>query len=202
MASRGVHGTNIQPNNLGRIETVPKGATQLVVAFAPAVNTSEFAQCAGQPGASTLTPGTYYYAATRVGARGETGIGNLGSPSHRSITVMAGQRVVMRAHGTDGRYRDRFYRARQVGVWDGFVEVDPGTVLTDDGSLTWMPGEPGPDGVSIPGEHEVDADYAIVATPGWNTYAWVSSKSTTGFTVNFANPAPDGATIQWLMFRS
>jgi len=42
--------------------------------------------------------------------------------------------------------------------------------------------------------------YALVVTPSWNTAVWVE-KSTSSATVYFSNPAPAGATINWIVIR-
>ncbi|HJN14531.1 MAG TPA: hypothetical protein QGH10_03520 [Armatimonadota bacterium] len=48
---------------------------------------------------------------------------------------------------------------------------------------------------------EVDAAYAVSVTPSWMTALCAPTKSAEGFTVQFANAAPAGATIQWIMVR-
>ena len=50
-------------------------------------------------------------------------------------------------------------------------------------------------------EDEADADYAVTVQPNWRTTDWTTGKNTHGFTVQFSEPAPDGATIDWVMVR-
>lgn len=45
-----------------------------------------------------------------------------------------------------------------------------------------------------------DTNYAVQVTPGWDTNAWVTEKTATGFKVNF-KAAPAGATLDWVMTR-
>jgi len=49
---------------------------------------------------------------------------------------------------------------------------------------------------------EVDASYGVCATPSWGTTVWVTSKATTGCTINFGTAAPAGASVDYLTFRS
>ena len=39
---------------------------------------------------------------------------------------------------------------------------------------------------------------SITITPSWNTTAWVTEKSTTGFTVNFGTPTTTDTNVNWL----
>lgn len=49
---------------------------------------------------------------------------------------------------------------------------------------------------------EADALYGVSVTPNWGTTAWVTAKTTTGFTVNFGTVAPANATVDIITFRS
>lgn len=49
---------------------------------------------------------------------------------------------------------------------------------------------------------EVDTSYGVLATPTWGTTVWVSTRSTTGCTVNFGTAAPANATVDVITFRS
>lgn len=49
---------------------------------------------------------------------------------------------------------------------------------------------------------EADTSYGVNVTPSWNTTVWVSSRSTTGCTINFGTAAPASATIDVITFRS
>ena len=48
---------------------------------------------------------------------------------------------------------------------------------------------------------EKDARYAVAITPSWMTNVCSPTKAAEGFTVQFGTPAPEGATIQWIMLR-
>jgi hypothetical protein len=39
--------------------------------------------------------------------------------------------------------------------------------------------------------------YRVFATPSWNTGWWITARATTSFTIQFSNPAPAGATLDW-----
>jgi hypothetical protein len=50
---------------------------------------------------------------------------------------------------------------------------------------------------------EQDAVYGVVATPDWGTTTYVTSKATTGFTLNFGTAAPGGGgVVDWTVFRA
>jgi hypothetical protein len=49
---------------------------------------------------------------------------------------------------------------------------------------------------------QTDANYGVQATPNWNTAVWITSKTKTGYTVNFGTMAPANAVIDCLTFRS
>jgi hypothetical protein len=44
-------------------------------------------------------------------------------------------------------------------------------------------------------------EYAVSVTPSWNTTVWVSDKHAAGFTARFGTPAPEGASIDYLIQR-
>lgn len=49
--------------------------------------------------------------------------------------------------------------------------------------------------------YEPDDDYAIAITPNWDTTVYVTSKSRSGFTVEFGTAAPASATFDWVLVR-
>lgn len=49
---------------------------------------------------------------------------------------------------------------------------------------------------------EVDTSYGVLATPNWGTTVWVTTKTTTGCTINFGTAAPANATVDFITFRS
>jgi len=48
---------------------------------------------------------------------------------------------------------------------------------------------------------EPDAKYAVTVQPNWNTRDWIARKAATGFTVQFSEPAPANAAIDWHLIR-
>lgn len=52
-------------------------------------------------------------------------------------------------------------------------------------------------------QRQPDANYQVLVTPGWRAgEVWVTDKRRDGFTVNLANPAPEGATLDVMIRRS
>jgi hypothetical protein len=48
---------------------------------------------------------------------------------------------------------------------------------------------------------EPDTNYGVLVSPTWNTTVWITSKTTTSFTVQFSSSTPIGAKIDWLVYR-
>ena len=48
---------------------------------------------------------------------------------------------------------------------------------------------------------EADGDYAVFVEQTWLTARAVAKKAATGFTVQFASPAPEGAALDWMIVR-
>ena len=48
---------------------------------------------------------------------------------------------------------------------------------------------------------EADTQFALVIQPSWATATAVMAKAADAFTVQFKNPAPAGATIDWFLVR-
>ena len=48
---------------------------------------------------------------------------------------------------------------------------------------------------------EADADYAAFVETSWLADRAVTKKAASGFAVQFARPAPDGATLDWMIVR-
>lgn len=209
---RGLKGLNLrnkaQPNNLGGLESVAQSATSHAVAFSGPVGAGNVAfssiPTAQSDGGSSLQAGTYYYAVTRHAPRGETGIDSLTTEgnNYRSVAVAAGQRADMSAFGgsfpVGSTYR--WYRGTEPGRFDGYFETTS-SAFSDTGQAFDGADMPPSIGVSVPSNHEPDANYAVVVTPSWETTAWVTNKATIGFTINFGTPAPTEAELQWLLFR-
>jgi len=202
---------NVLPNNLGRIESVALDATTHAVTFAGAATAGEAAinTLTAVTQTSSLTPGTYQYASTLIGPRGETEVdlSAVGGANYKQVTVGSGQiaRVTLFGVSNQPRLKRRLYRGTTLGRFDGFFEIPVSqTTFDDNGTIAFTGNDlPPPSGLGqhIPAEHEIDANYAVVGTPSWNTTCWVTNKATTGFTINFGTAAPAGATVQWLLFR-
>lgn len=204
-----VMNANAMPNKLGGMETVAPSATSHAVSWDFGRGSGD-AAFSTEPSVvsdagSTLAPGTYYYAATLIHPRGETGI-DYASPgpgnfTYKTATVASGQRVDMTFFGIPAGYEHRLYRGPSPGVFEGYWQF-PGSTFSDDGNTAFDGSDMPPGtGIAIPNQHEPDANYAVVATPSWQTEVWITNKATTGFTINFGTPAPAGASVQWLLFR-
>ena len=55
--------------------------------------------------------------------------------------------------------------------------------------------------VTLP-RSERDALYGVTVTPNGGTTVWITTKTITGFTVNFGTAAPASATVDYLTFRT
>jgi hypothetical protein len=51
------------------------------------------------------------------------------------------------------------------------------------------------------GRHEPNATYGVIVTPSWLTTSRVTTKATTGFTIDFGTAAPAGATVDYCVVR-
>ena len=48
---------------------------------------------------------------------------------------------------------------------------------------------------------ETDSDYAVFVEQSWLSNRAISEKSPDGFTITFATPAPENATVDWILVR-
>lgn len=217
---RGLTGLNIRDaqsfsNNLGGSASINEGATTSAISFLNERNTNGgFATfpTATANASSTLAAGTYFYAYSLVGKRGQTGVqytpgddtqASVLTSTYRSVVVASGQQVTMQIYGATGigtEYLIRWYRGRVSGFFDGYFETNT-TTFVDSGQSFSGFDYPPTVGAVIPSQFEVDSNYQIIITPSWNTTVWVTNKLTSGFTVNFGTAAPAGGTISWLLFR-
>ena len=46
-----------------------------------------------------------------------------------------------------------------------------------------------------------DGNYAVFVEQTWLTNRAISNKTATGFTITFADPAPENATVDWMLVR-
>lgn len=195
--------------NLGDVVAVGNGATTAPVAFPTLISQGnvDFSTHAAQAdGGSTLPAGTYYYAITAIGKRGETGVdlADANSVGHCTVVVGSGEKAHLVWYGLPAGVKARLYRTQVPGVFTDYWEIAAGgsNTFDDDGNQAFDGNGSPCSGGAIEGQVEDDANYQIVATPSWNTTVWVTSKSTTGFTLNFGTSAPDAnQTVAWLMFR-
>jgi len=196
--------------NLGGTATSDSGATSADVTFWSRPNfgllhlqTPEIEANA----ASTLEPGTYYYASTLIEPHAERPIsGDLETDAwYKAIEVGSGEQVRVGFYDRDWSYTRRIYRGREPGQFDGYWDLGNQTeALIDDGTRPFDgKGIPPTDiGSNIPSRVEDDANYQIVATPSWHTTVIVTNKAATGFTLEFGTAAPDDQqSVSWLMFR-
>lgn len=197
---------NLTPGREGRnirgiAVPVTQTKTSVVISFTGAHTSSEAAvKTATAATGGTLAPGTYYYTATIVTPRGETG-----ASSERSVVVGGtNSTVTVTFTGTtpDG-WKRRVYRGTAPGVYDGYFEtpLDSSTSFSDTGQT--FTGRKSP-AIAADGEtdmREPDANYAVIVTPNWGTTAWVTAKATTGFTIHFGTSAPAGASVDWFIVR-
>ncbi len=51
------------------------------------------------------------------------------------------------------------------------------------------------------GGNEPDTSYIVLLEPSWNTTFWITSKATTGFTINVNAAAGIEATVPWVVVR-
>jgi hypothetical protein len=203
--------------NLSGTLAVASGATAATYTFSieKGEGTAQFnvaITAVAQPG-SSLTPGTYYYATTLVGPRGETGCNGpfaippvAGGITYKSVVIGADQKASLPTFGggVDGaRFRRRFYRGTALGAFDGFWDLIGTTVtFTDDGTQAFDgAGYPPSVGAVSPTHVETDANYFLQIQPTWATTWYVSAKSTIAFTITFGTAAPSDQTVGWLMYR-
>jgi len=160
---------------------------------------------------SSLAPGTYYYATTIVGPRGETGCTGVyanppvaGGLTYKSVAIAADQKASMSFTAIALPMLRRVYRGTTLGVqFDGFWETAADTFI-DDGTQAFDGySYPPPSGASVivPSHAEPDTNYYIQIQPTWATTWHVSAKSTAAFTITFGSAAPSAQTVGWLMYR-
>jgi hypothetical protein len=46
-----------------------------------------------------------------------------------------------------------------------------------------------------------EANYAVIVMPNWDASAWMTNKTTTGFTIHFGTAVPANATVDWFIVR-
>ena len=192
--------------NLGGSNAVSSGASSVDVRFPEGITDIRLSGVnAVDDAASTLEPGTYYYAMTVLvgGYVGGVMPTDISDRQIREVTVLAGQKVDVNWFNRDAAEGRRIWRGKPDGTWEGYWDVDENSSLQDDGSIPFD-GTEGPllDNSGMSSRVEDDANYQIVATPSWHTTVIVTNKTMTGFTVEFGTPAPDDQqSVAWLLFR-
>jgi hypothetical protein len=192
-------GKNLRGINVPVTET----ASTKAVIFSPAVesgNNVPTSPAAAVTGGATLANGTYYYLVSAVTSSGEA----RGNTEAQVVVSGANNSVTMTLGGAPGNavYKKRVYRGTATGVYDGCYELALNTnSFTDTGAAFTIPGqEPPADGIGNTCV-EPDTNYAVIVTPNWLTTHRVTSKATTGFTVDFGTAAPAGATFDYFIVR-
>jgi hypothetical protein len=185
---------------------------QVAVLRGDALNSSNSINTSGsQSGTHTMTPtlaaGTYYYLGqvmTKRGARyplygsGEVVVTVSGANNSVNI-VMNGSPA-----GTAGDFKYRVFRGRATGVYDGYFELPLNSVAnyTDNGQWWSGGGSLQTNGVDESPMQEPDVNYRVFVEPSWLTTHRVTSKATSGFTVDFGTATPDAnQTIDWFIVR-
>jgi hypothetical protein len=192
-------GKNVRFINLA----VSAGAATKAVTFSPGFSGGaiDFSSLTASNGAGTLPPATYYYLGTVTTPGGEC------RGLERSVVVSAPNDTVdLAIYGLVGatNYKLRIYRGTATGVYGGCYELplNTGTYTDTNASFDIVGALPPGDGVNDNSMQEPDANYAVLVTPSWLTTHRVTSKATTGFTVDFGTAAPGGGgTIDIMMVR-
>lgn len=193
--------------NLGGTVAVANGETSKAVAFetqtwgGTSVPFNTISAAANV--SSTLPADTYYYATTLLARNGEIGINydDATQNNHRTVVVAEDEEVQMTFADRSTRGIRRIYRGTQPGWFDGYWEIaDDSTTFTDDGTTAFDGYAMPPASGALASLEEDDANYEIIAMADYSTNVWVTSKTTTGFTLNFSDPLGD-QNISWLLFR-
>lgn len=191
-------GKNLRGINIAVTET----ATTKAVVFSNSMSggNCDIASLTASSAGGSLTGGeTYYYRVSGVTANGEAAGG-----SEQSVTLGGSDnRVAVSCYGTSGRvFKIRVYRGTAAGVYDGCYETTlNGTTYTDTGVAFDIADAEYPASGRDNSCLEPDASFAVLVTPNWLTTHRVTSKATTGFTVDFGTAAPAGATFDYIMVR-
>ncbi len=147
----------------------------------------------------SLADDTYFYVATLVTPMGEV------TSAEQSVVVSgANNQVDLAFFGVSGsHWRRRVYRGTATGIYDGFYEMalESSADFNDTGAAFDGKKSAPVASVACPTGEEADANFAIVATPDWDTSVWVSSKATTGFTLNFGTTSGSDQTVDWFLVR-
>jgi hypothetical protein len=187
---------------------VANAATSVAIAFPPATSADNAqindASSGVQSGGSLDVDETYYYIGTLVTRYGESGQNR--SRMKNYTTSSGNQTIDIEFFG--GRPAGsmlRLYRGTDsTGTeFDGYWDLS-GTTFTDDGTVAFTQAakSPAQENVSGTSGQEPDANYGVIVTPSWETTVWITSKATSGFTVNFGTAAPDAnQTVDWLLMR-
>jgi hypothetical protein len=171
---------------------VGAGLSTVTVTFSPGFTGGQvdFSTLTASNGAGTLPPATYYYLCSVITPGGECpGI-------ERSVVVSAPNDTVnIVTFGLSGAttYKRRIYRGIASGAYDGYYELALNTdSYTDTNAAFTVTGVAPPSSGNNNSMQEPDTAYGVVVTPNWLTDDRVTSKATTGFTVDFGTAAPGG----------
>lgn len=195
-----VRGKNLRGLNIA----IGSGTASKAIAFTgtghtsgnAAINTATAGSVAG-----SLAPGTYYYIATAVTSHGEC------SPSgEKTVTISGGNNgTTLTFFGqTQDGFKHRVYRGTVSGVYDGYYDGalnDNGNYVDTGAAFTGIK-QPPTAGVDDTAMVEPDANYTVMVQTAWdNGGTWITSKATTGFTINWkTNPGSD-STLDWMIVR-
>lgn len=192
---------NPRPRNLSGVAVpVTEAANTVAVTFPATLSgTQALINTATATTGGSLAEGTYYYICAGINELGEI----TASPSNeKSVAITAPNNAATIDLFTPipTTYRIRVYRGTASGVYDGYYEITS-EPFTDTGAAFDGVKAPAASGTAALSAQEPDTNYGVIVTPSWGTTAWVTSKATSGFTINFGTAAPAGATVDWILMR-
>lgn len=192
-------------NNLSGNVAVGSAATSVSVVFpASLADGSALLLNANSTSGGTLAAGTYYFAASLVNESGECERGNEVSCVIDGSATTAALVTRNSSPGITANDRWLLYVGLATGTYIGCIDMPIGVnmapfTLTDLSQITRYK-SPANVPLSAPGCAEPDANYGVHVTPGWNAGAvWVTSKATTGFTVNWQTAPGSNTALDWLI---
>lgn len=182
---------------------VANGGTSVDIAFAVAPVEADILCGAVASSGGSLTAGTYVYWVSVVTPKGEF---SAQANRAQSVVVADNQKVTVTMTnssppvGTERRVWKGTSWSAPLGYWDiGTAGSFEDTGQAYDNTLNIIK----PLELYNPGSsQEPDANYGVIVTPSWETTTWITSKATSGFTINFGTAAPDAnQTVDWILMR-
>lgn len=225
---RGISSGTVKSNNLRGVAEPETSATSVEVTFpSKGVPAPSFSLTAGTAG--SLTPSTtYYYVVANRDRYGGPGtpaaqksvtlnsnqnsvLVRIDNPADKTNDWWFYGCTIWRGTSNGGPYSARYDILPETplpafATSGGFVDTGDTATWTAVSNRSW--GYPTETAVSTgsftaadESGHEADADYDVFVSPSWATTVHVTSKSTSGFTINFGTAAPAGGKVSWLLVR-